>query len=80
MGMDQPITLFSYTTLTTGPCDMTVVPFPQGLYIALPFLLACYPGHLCAYNVPIFSGIDTYLELLGPENGVTALLRSISDC
>jgi hypothetical protein len=59
MGMDQPITLFPYPTLTTGPCDVTVVPFPLGLYIALPFPLAYYPGHPCAYNVPLFSGVDT---------------------
>jgi hypothetical protein len=37
MSVDQPITLFPYPTLTTGPCDLTVVPFPLGLYRALPF-------------------------------------------
>ena len=80
MGMDQPIILFLYPTLTTGLCNVPVVPFPLGLYMALPFPLACYPGHPCSYNVPIFSGVNTCLELLGPENGGTALLRSISDC
>lgn len=72
--MDQPITLFPYPTLATGPCDLTVVPVLLGLYRALPFPLAYHPGHPYAYDVPIFGGVDTCLELLGPENGDTAVL------